>query len=196
VPRTAAISRKTAETDIQLTLDIDGAGVATIETGIGFLDHMLTLLAKHALFDLTVKARGDLAVDFHHTVEDVGICLGKALAQALGDKRGIVRYGSQTLPMEETLVTAALDLSGRAWFVYRVTFATEKIGDFDVELVETFWQALAANALLNLHQVLHHGSNSHHVAEAVFKATARALREAVATDAREIGVPSSKGTLA
>jgi imidazoleglycerol-phosphate dehydratase len=195
MPRTAAINRKTAETDIQLTLDIDGAGAATIETGIGFFDHMLTLLAKHALFDLTVRARGDLAVDFHHTVEDVGICLGKALAQALGDKQGIVRYGSKTLPMEETLVTAALDLSGRAWFVYRVSFAAEKIGDFDSELVETFWQAVAANALMNLHQVLHHGSNGHHVAEAVFKATARALREAVAVDPRQTGVPSSKGTL-
>jgi imidazoleglycerol-phosphate dehydratase len=195
MPRTAAINRKTAETDIQLTLNLDGSGAGKIETGIGFFDHMLTLLAKHALFDLTVTAKGDLAVDSHHTVEDVGICLGKALAQALGDKQGIVRYGSKTLPMEETLVTSALDLSGRAWIVYRVTFATEKIGDFDTELVETFWQALAANALMNLHLVLHHGSNSHHVAEALFKSTARALREAVAVDPRQAGVPSSKGTL-
>lgn len=193
--RTATINRKTAETDIQLTLEVDGSGTAKIDTGIGFFDHMLTLLAKHALFDLTVTAKGDLEVDFHHTVEDVGICLGKALAQALGDKRGIVRYGSKTLPMEETLATSALDLSGRMWFVYRVPFATEKIGDFDIELVETFWQALAANALMNLHLVLHHGSNSHHVAEALFKATARALREAVAVDPRQTGVPSSKGTL-
>jgi imidazoleglycerol-phosphate dehydratase len=193
--RTATINRKTAETDIQLTLSLDGSGTAKIETGIGFFDHMLTLLAKHALFDLTVTAKGDLAVDFHHTVEDVGICLGKALAQALGDKQGIVRYGSKTLPMEETLVTSALDLSGRAWFVYRVAFTTERIGDFDTELVETFWQALAANALMNLHLVVHHGSNSHHVAEALFKSTARALREAVAFDPRQSGVPSSKGTL-
>jgi imidazoleglycerol-phosphate dehydratase len=193
--RTATINRKTAETDIQLTLSLDGSGTAKIETGIGFFDHMLTLLAKHALFDLTVTAKGDLAVDFHHTVEDVGICLGKALAQAMGDKQGIVRYGSKTLPMEETLVTSALDLSGRAWFVYRVAFTTEKIGDFDTELVETFWQALAANALMNLHLVLHHGSNSHHVAEALFKSTARALREAVVVDPRQSGVPSSKGTL-
>src|SRR5262245_26712118 len=195
MPRTATISRKTAETDIQLTLNLDGNGAGKIETGIGFFDHMLTLLARHGLFDLTVSARGDLNVDFHHTVEDVGICLGKALAQALGDKQGIVRYGSTTLPMEETLVTAALDLSGRAWFVYRVAFATEKIGEFDTELVETFWQALAANALINLHLVVHHGANSHHIAEALFKATARALREAVAVDPRQTGVPSSKGTL-
>jgi imidazoleglycerol-phosphate dehydratase len=195
MPRIATINRKTAETDIQLTLNLDGSGTAKIETGVGFFDHMLTLLAKHGLFDLTVTAKGDLAVDFHHTVEDVGICLGKALAQALGDKQGIVRYGSKTLPMEETLVTSALDLSGRPWFVYRVSFATEKIGDFDTELVETFWQALAANALMNLHLVVHHGSNSHHVAEALFKSTARALREAVAVDPRQAGVPSSKGTL-
>lgn len=195
MPRTATISRKTAETDIQLTLDLDGAGEAQINTGIGFFDHMLTLLAKHGLLNLTVAARGDLNVDFHHTVEDVGIALGKALAQALGDKRGIVRYGDKTLPMEETLVTSALDLSGRMWFIYRVSFPTQKIGQFDSELVETFWQALAANALMNLHLVLHHGSNSHHIAEALFKATARALREAVAIDPRQTGVPSSKGTL-
>ncbi len=195
MPRTATINRKTAETEIQLTLNLDGGGAAQIATGIGFFDHMLTLLAKHALFDLTVSARGDLAVDFHHTVEDVGICLGKALAQAVGDKHGIVRYGSKTLPMEETLVTSAIDLSGRMWFVYRVAFATEKIGDFDTELVETFWQSLAANALMNLHLVLHYGTNSHHVAEALFKATARALREAVSIDPRQTGVPSSKGTL-
>jgi imidazoleglycerol-phosphate dehydratase len=195
MPRTATINRKTAETEIQLTLNLDGGGAAQIATGIGFFDHMLTLLAKHALFDLSVSAQGDLAVDFHHTVEDVGICLGKALAQAVGDKHGIVRYGSKTLPMEETLVTSAIDLSGRMWFVYRVAFATEKIGDFDTELVETFWQALAANALMNLHLVLHYGTNSHHVAEALFKATARALHEAVSIDPRQTGVPSSKGTL-
>lgn len=193
--RKAAINRKTAETDIQLSLDLDGSGTSTIATGIGFFDHMLTLFARHALIDLNVAARGDLAVDFHHTVEDVGICLGKAIAEALGNKQGIVRYGSKTLPMEETLVTSALDLSGRSWFVYRVDFTTEKIGEFDTELVETFWQALAANALMNLHLVLHHGSNSHHVSEALFKATARALREAVAIDPRQQGVPSSKGTL-
>jgi imidazoleglycerol-phosphate dehydratase len=193
--RKATINRKTVETDIQLSLDLDGSGASTIATGIGFFDHMLTLFARHSLVDLTVAARGDLAVDFHHTVEDVGICLGKAIAEALGNKQGIVRYGSKTLPMEETLVTSALDLSGRTWFVYRVAFATEKIGDFDTELVETFWQAVAANALMNLHLVLHYGSNSHHVSEALFKAIARALREAVAIDPRQQGVPSSKGTL-
>src|SRR5258708_25098540 len=137
--RTATINRKTAETDVQLTLNLDGSGAGTIETGVGFFDHMLTLLAKHALFDLTIAAKGDLHVDFHHTVEDVGICLGKALAEALGAKQGIVRYGSKTLPMEETLVTSALDLSGRALVIYRVAFATQKIGDFDVVLVETIF---------------------------------------------------------
>jgi imidazoleglycerol-phosphate dehydratase len=195
MPRTATVQRKTAETNIQLTLNLDGSGNAQIDTGVGFFDHMLTLLAKHALFDLAVAAKGDLNVDFHHTVEDVGICLGQALAEALGNKQGIVRYGSKTLPMEETLATAALDLSGRVWFVYRVSFTTEKIGEFDTELVETFFQSLAANALMNLHLVLHYGSNSHHVSESLFKATARALREAVAIDPRQMGVPSSKGTL-
>jgi imidazoleglycerol-phosphate dehydratase len=195
MPRTADISRKTAETDIQLSLNVDGSGTAQISTGIGFFDHMLTLFAKHGLFDLTVAAKGDLHVDFHHTVEDVGICLGKALAQALGDKRGIVRYGGKTLPMEETLATSAVDLSGRISFVFRVEFPTEKIGDFDTELVETFWQAVAANALMNLHLLLHYGCNSHHISEGLFKATARALREAVAVDPRQKDVPSSKGTL-
>lgn len=193
--RTATISRKTGETEIELTLDLDGTGTPQISTGIGFFDHMLTLFARHGLFDLMVAAQGDLHVDFHHTVEDVGICLGRAFAHALGDKRGIVRYGSKTLPMEETLVTSAVDLSGRMWFVSKVEYPTEKIGAFDTELVETFWQAFAANALANLHQVLHHGSNSHHIAEALFKSTARALREAVAVDPRQTGVPSSKGTL-
>jgi len=193
--RTATINRQTGETDIQLTLNLDGTGEARIATGIGFFDHMLTLFAKHGLFDLAITAKGDLHVDFHHTVEDVGICLGKAIAQAVGDKRGIVRYGDKTLPMEETLVTCALDLSGRAWFVFRVEFPSQKIGEFDTELVETFWQAVAANALMNLHHVLHHGSNSHHISEGLFKGTARALREAIAIDSRQVGVPSSKGTL-
>ena len=144
--RTATINRKTAETDISLTLNLDGTGIADIQTGVGFFDHMLTLLARHGLFDLTVKADGDLEVDQHHTVEDTGICFGKALAQALGDKSGITRYGSMTLPMEETLVTSALDLSGRFWFVDNYKIPTEKIGEFDSELVEVFWQATAANA--------------------------------------------------
>jgi imidazoleglycerol-phosphate dehydratase len=193
--RHARIKRKTAETDVELELALDGTGKTEIQTGVGFFDHMLTLLGRHSLIDLTVRARGDLDVDQHHTVEDVGICFGKALAEALGDKRGITRYGSVTLPMEETLVTAAVDLSGRAWFVYNVVIPTSKIGEFDAELVEVFWQAVAANALMNLHFVLHHGANSHHIAEAVFKSAARALREAAAFDPRQKDVPSSKGTL-
>jgi len=193
--RTAAIDRKTAETQIQLALNLDGSGAANVQTGVGFLDHMLTLLAKHALFDLDVKAAGDLHIDQHHTAEDVGICLGQAIKQAIGDKAGLTRYGYWTLPMEETLVTAALDLSGRVKFVYRVQFPTEKVGQFDTELFEEFWHAVAANAMMNLHLVLHYGTNSHHIAEATFKATARALRQAVTIDPRQTGVPSSKGTL-
>ena len=193
--RRAAIQRKTAETEIDLELALDGTGKTEIATGVGFFDHMLTLLGRHSLIDLSVKARGDLHVDHHHTVEDVGICFGKALCEALGDKRGIARYGSVTLPMEETLVTAAVDLSGRAWFVNKVVIPTSKIGEFDAELVDVFWQAAAANGLMNLHFVLHHGANSHHIAEAVFKSAARALRQAVALDPRQKDVPSSKGTL-
>jgi len=195
MPRTARIDRKTAETEIQLELNLDGAGQANVATGVGFFDHMLTLLAKHALIDLKVKAEGDLHVEAHHTVEDVGICLGKALAQALGDKAGIRRYGHFTLPMEETLVTSAIDLSGRYFLVFQAAFPAAKIGDFDSELVEDFWQAAAANALCNLHVVLHHGRNSHHISEAIFKGAARALRMAVEPDPRMSGVPSTKGTL-
>lgn len=193
--RTSSVNRKTAETEISLTLELDGNGRAEVETGVGFFDHMLTLLAKHGLFDLSVRAAGDLHVDAHHTVEDTGICLGKALADALGDKAGIARYGSTTLPMEETLVTTAVDLSGRMWFVSQAEYPSEKIGEFDAELVEVFWQAVAANALMNLHQLVHYGSNSHHIAEGIFKSTARALRAAVVIDPRQSGVPSSKGTL-
>jgi imidazoleglycerol-phosphate dehydratase len=193
--RTANIHRQTAETTIDLKLDLDGSGKAQIATGIGFFDHMLTLLAKHSLMDLTVQAQGDLHVDHHHTVEDTGICFGKGLAEALGDKQGITRYGSSVLPMEETLVTSAVDLSGRMAFVFRVKFPTEKIGDFDCQLVSVFWEAVSANARMNLHLVLHHGRNSHHISEACFKGTARALRQAVAIDPRQAGVPSSKGTL-
>lgn len=193
--RTASITRNTAETQIELTLDLDGTGRNEISTGVGFFDHMLTLFARHGLFDLTVKATGDLHVDFHHTVEDIGICLGRCLNQALGDKKSITRYGHMTLPMEETLVTSAVDLSGRMAFVYKVDFPTEKIGDFDTQLVQEFWTAVSSNALMNLHLLLHHGTNSHHISEAVFKSTARALRMAVAIDPRQQGVPSSKGTL-
>jgi len=193
--RNASIKRDTAETQIELTLELDGSGKSEIQTGIGFFDHMLTLLARHALFDLTVKANGDLEVDYHHTVEDVGICLGKTFNEALGDKKGITRYGSMTIPMEETLVTTALDLSGRSLFVFQVEFPTEKVGQFDTELVREFWQAFSSNGLLNLHQVLHHGANSHHIAEGLFKGTARALRQAVTIDPRQQGIPSSKGIL-
>jgi imidazoleglycerol-phosphate dehydratase len=193
--RSASIQRKTAETDIQLELNLDGSGSSNVDTGVGFLDHMLTLFAKHGVFDLNVKAVGDLHIDQHHTVEDTGICLGQAVKQALGDKQGIRRYGHFTLPMDETLVTSAVDLSGRAYLVDRVEFPTSKIGEFDTQLVEEFWQAFAGNALCNLHLVLHHGKNSHHISEAVFKATARALRMAVEHDPRSPGIPSTKGSL-
>lgn len=193
--RTANLQRKTNETNITLELDLDGRGDAQIATGVGFFDHMLELLARHAAIDLSIKAAGDLHVDQHHTVEDVGICFGQALRQALGDKAGIRRYGHFTLPMEETLVTAAIDLSGRYFLVFNAEFPSEKIGDFDSELVEDFWQAVAANALCNLHVQLHHGRNSHHISEAVFKAAARALRMAVEHDPRQSGVPSTKGVL-
>jgi imidazoleglycerol-phosphate dehydratase len=195
MPRIAIIQRKTAETDIRLELNLDGAGQASIETGVGFFDHMLTLLARHAQFDLTVAAQGDLHVDQHHTVEDVGICLGRAIKEALGDKAGIRRYGHFTLPMEETLATCAIDLSGRYWMLFTAAFPTHKIGNFDSELVEDFWQATAANALCNLHVLVHYGRNSHHISEAIFKSAARALRMAVELDPRQTGVPSTKGTL-
>ncbi len=195
MPRTANIQRKTQETEIELQLNLDGTGQSQVDTGVGFFDHMLTLLARHASFDLTVRAAGDLHVDQHHTVEDVGICFGQALKQALGDKSGIRRYGHVTLPMEETLATVAVDLSGRYYLVFQAEFPSSKIGQFDSELVEDFWQAVAANCLCNLHVIVHHGRNSHHVSEAIFKAAARALRMAVEIDPRTTGVPSTKGTL-
>jgi len=193
--RIARIDRQTAETKIQLELNLDGTGRADIATGVGFFDHMLTLFARHGVFDLTVQAEGDLHVDQHHTVEDVGICLGQAFRQALGDKAGIRRYGHFTLPMEETLVTTAVDLSGRYYMVFQAPFPTEKIGVFDTQLVEDFWQAMAANTLCNFHVQLHYGRNSHHIAEAIFKASARAFRQAAEPDPRMVGVPSTKGTL-
>lgn len=193
--RTAEIERETAETRIRLRLQLDTPEPAALETGVGFLDHMLELWARHGSFGLQVQATGDLHVDQHHTVEDVGICLGQALRTALGDKRGIHRYGHFTLPMEETLVTVAADLSGRAFLVFDAALPTEKIGNFDSQLIEDFWQAVAAHALCNLHVVLHHGRNSHHIAEAIFKCAARALRMAVALDPRVTGVPSTKGVL-
>jgi len=193
--RSAIINRKTAETQIELELDLDGTGKSDVETGVGFLDHMLDLFAKHAVIDLKIRAKGDLHVDQHHTVEDTGICLGQALREALGDKRGIRRYGHFTLPMEETLVTVAVDFSGRYMLAYQAPVPAAKIGDFDSELLEDFWQSTAANALCNLHVMLHYGRNSHHIAEAVFKGAARAIRMAVETDPRMPGVPSTKGTL-
>lgn len=194
--RTAEILRETAETKIELKLDLDGTGAADLNTGIGFLDHMLHLLARHSLIDLTVHATGDLHVDAHHTAEDVGICLGKALLQALGDKAGIRRYGNFTLPMDESLVTVALDLSGRPFFVWKAEVPVEMLGTFNSPLAEEFWQAVASNALMNLHVVCHYGKNTHHIIEAIFKASARALRQAVELDSRMAGVvPSTKGTL-
>lgn len=194
--RTATISRQTAETEIALTLDLDGTGRAKIATGIGFFDHMLTALARHALFDLTIVARGDLEVDFHHTVEDVGIVLGQALAQAMGEKRGITRFGHALVPMDEALVEAALDCSGRAHLAFSVAFPRAKVGEMDSELFEEFFRALTGNARLTLHLTGRAGSNTHHLAEACFKATARALRMAVTLDPR-LGdaVPSTKESL-
>lgn len=193
--RSATIHRQTHETDIHLEVDLDGAGKSDLDSGVGFLDHMLELLTKHACLDLTVRAKGDLQVDQHHTVEDIGICLGQAVREALGDKSGIRRYGSMTLPMDETLVTAAVDLGGRYAFEWRVEIPTEKIGQFDSELVEHFWQSFAANALANVHVLAHYGRNSHHLAEAVFKACGRAIRAATEPDPRMVGAPSTKGSL-
>jgi imidazoleglycerol-phosphate dehydratase len=195
MPRVARIERKTAETQIDLRLDLDGTGRAEVASGVGFFDHMLTLLARHSLIDLAVEAKGDLHVDPHHTVEDVGICLGKALAQALGDKAGIRRYGSTTLPMDEVLVTAAVDLSGRPFCVWQAELPPEVLGTFNAPLAEEFWRAVAANGAFNLHVVCHHGKNSHHIVEGIFKAAARALRQAVEPDPRMPGVPSTKGVL-
>ncbi|MCH2595699.1 MAG: imidazoleglycerol-phosphate dehydratase HisB [Pirellulales bacterium] len=193
--RTASIRRNTAETQIELDLCIDGTGQADISTGVGFLDHMLELFTKHGALDLKIRVQGDLQVDQPHSVEDTGSCLGLALREALGDKGGIRRYGHFTLPMEETLVTVAIDFSGRYALAYQAPTPAAKIGDFDSELLEDFWQATAANALCNLHVLMHYGRNSHHIAEAVFKATARALRMAVEDDPRMLGIPSTKGTL-
>ena len=193
--RTAKISRQTAETSIELELNIDGSGQHSIRTGVGFLDHMLVLLTKHSFMDLTIDAKGDLEVDAHHTTEDVGICLGLAFKRALGEKIGIRRYGHMVLPMEETLVTSAIDFSGRPFVVFQAPMPSQKIGEFDSELVEDFWQAFAANAGCNLHILLHYGRNTHHIAEGIFKATARSIRIATEIDPRQSGVPSSKGVL-
>jgi imidazoleglycerol-phosphate dehydratase len=194
-PRTAEIKRQTAETKISLKLNLDGVGNSQIASGVGFLDHMLTLLAKHGLFDIEITCDGDTHVDAHHTTEDIGICLGQAFAKALGDKRGITRYGHMILPMEETLVTVAVDLSGRNYFVFNAPIPSPKIGEFDSELIEDFWYAFASNAMCNFHVLLHYGRNCHHITEAIFKASARALRMATSVDPRQSGVPSTKGLL-
>ena len=194
--RTAEVRRETSETSIRASLDLDGTGIARVATGIGFLDHMLTALARHALLDLELEARGDLHVDFHHTTEDAGIVIGQALTQALGDKRGVRRYGHAVVPMDEALVEAAVDLSGRPFLAWSVAFARPKIGEMDTELFEEFFRALAMNGLVTLHLRQLAGHNAHHVAEACFKAAARALRAACEPDPRAAGaVPSTKGSL-
>jgi imidazoleglycerol-phosphate dehydratase len=193
--RKASISRETKETKVAVELNLDGAGKASIHTGVGFFDHMLDLLSRHSLIDLTVNAEGDLDVDSHHTVEDVGIVIGQAIERALGDKRGITRYGWAMLPMDESLAQVALDLSGRPAFIFNVAFTGESIGNFPVELVEEFFKALSTNAKMNLHVAVPYGTNNHHIAEAIFKATARALRQAMTHDPRSDAVPSTKGSL-
>ncbi|MBB3770585.1 imidazoleglycerol-phosphate dehydratase [Angulomicrobium tetraedrale] len=194
--RTASITRATKETQIRLAIDLDGTGKATIATGVGFFDHMLDLLARHSRIDMDIQATGDLHIDFHHTVEDVGIALGQALRQALGDMRGITRYASLHLPMDETLTRVALDISGRPFLVFRTEFPAAKIGEFDTELVREFFQAFAIHAGLTLHVETLYGLNAHHIAESCFKGLARALRAAVAIDPASAGeIPSTKGSL-
>ena len=194
--RRATLTRKTSETDISVELNLDGIGAYDNQTGVGFFDHMLDQLSRHALIDMTVRCSGDLHIDDHHTVEDVGIAIGQALAQAVGDKRGIARYGACLLPMDDALVRAALDLSGRPFLVWNVALPTAKIGTFDTELVREFFQALSTHAGITLHVDMLHGLNSHHIAEAAFKSVARALRMALEADPRSASViPSTKGAL-
>ncbi len=194
--RKCAVARKTKETSIKVELDLDGSGASDISTGVGFFDHMLDQLARHSLIDITIRAEGDRHIDDHHTVEDVGIALGQALAQALGDKRGLARYADCLLPMDETLTRVAIDVSGRPFLVFRIEFPTERIGVFDTQLVREFFQAFAGHAGLTLHIETLYGVNSHHIAELCFKGVARALKAAVAIDPRQAGaVPSTKGAL-
>ncbi|HET6183508.1 MAG TPA: imidazoleglycerol-phosphate dehydratase HisB [Acetobacteraceae bacterium] len=194
--RAASLARTTSETDISLRLDLDGTGAAEIATGVGFLDHMLTTFARHGLFDLAVRAEGDLHIDAHHTTEDVGIVLGKAFAQAIGDKRGIRRFGHALVPMDEALAEAAVDISGRPLLAWDVEFSRPLLGEIDTELFEEFFRAFAINALVTLHVTRRAGRNAHHMAEACFKAVARALREAAEPDPRAgEAIPSTKGTL-
>ncbi len=193
--RTASVNRKTKETHVELTVNLDGEGSSNINTGVGFLDHMLDLLTKHALFDLHVKATGDRVVDDHHTVEDVGICLGQAVKEALGNKKGICRFAHASVPMQEALANIALDISGRSALVFHAEFPSEKIGNFDAELIEEFLEAFSANAGVNLHVNVPYGSNAHHIAEAIFKGLARALEDATRINRRIGDVPSTKGIL-
>jgi len=196
VKRQANIDRATKETKIKASVDLDGTGAYDISTGIGFLDHMLEQLARHSLIDITLKAKGDLHIDFHHTTEDTGIVLGQAVAKALGDKQGITRYAGVHLPMDETLTRVAVDVSGRPYLIWKVAFPTPKIGDMDTELFREWFQAFAQNAGITLHIETLYGDNSHHIAETCFKGLARALRAAIAIDPRQAGrVPSTKGTL-
>ena len=193
--RTATITRTTGETDVRVTINLDGAGNGSVQTGVPFLDHMLMLFAKHGIFDLEVACKGDLDIDAHHSVEDIGICLGLALDKALGDKKGIVRFAHSYYPMDDSLARVALDLSGRPYFVYRVKVKRERIGDLDAELVEEFWKAVVTHARMNVHIELLYGRNTHHIFEAIFKAAARALSTATRIDERIQGVPSTKGVL-
>lgn len=194
--RKAEVSRKTNETDIEVSVNIDGAGVSRISTGIGFFDHMLDQLSRHSLIDMTIEAKGDLHIDDHHTVEDTGIAIGQAIAKALGDRRGITRYASLDLVMDETMTKAAIDLSGRPFLVWKVAFSSPKIGTFDTELVREFFQALSQHAGITLHVMNYHGANNHHIAETCFKSVARVLRAATEVDPRQANrVPSTKGTL-
>jgi imidazoleglycerol-phosphate dehydratase len=195
IPRQARVERKTKETQIVLQLGLDGTGASKVETSIPFFNHMLEAWSKHGLMDLSVDARGDIEVDLHHTVEDVGICLGKALKEALGDKRGIVRYGASFLPMDEALLHAAVDLSGRPYLVFNVPLQRTRISNFDLDLLKDFFRAFAFNAEITLHVTMHYGENLHHIAEATFKAVARALAEATRLNPRASDVPSTKGSL-
>ena len=193
--RISEIRRETKETVIDLSLHLDGEGSSKIHTGIPFLDHMLDLLARHSLIDLTVKAEGDTEVDYHHTIEDVGTCLGKALNQALGDKHGINRFGHSAAPMDEALADVAVDISGRGFLVYNVEFPQDRIGDYDVQLTEEFLRAFSHNAGITLHVTVPYGRNSHHVCEAIFKGLARALYHAITVTSRKVGIPSTKGMI-
>jgi imidazoleglycerol-phosphate dehydratase len=193
--RTATISRNTNETQVSVTLNLDGTGNGNIETGVQFLDHMLNLFAKHGIFDLDISCKGDLGVDAHHSVEDIGICLGSALEKALGDKRGIVRFAHAYFPMDETLVRVVVDLSGRPYLVYNVNVEREHVGALESDLIEEFWKAVVTHARLNVHVELLYGRNTHHIFEAMFKAAARALSLATRIDPRVQGVPSTKGVI-